>query len=132
VNSSCQRDPRDALHSGPPNIHLLHPVDGRRSPILRAHHPRRARLFPRAQCRLVGAGALRSALQTTLIGDAAAAAAYTLAHLSTVAEQDRPWGDSQFLTPAVCRSGGTTAPVSSPESNSLTLSGNLAEGYVTH
>jgi len=31
--------------------------------------------------RPVGAGTLCSALQTTLIGDAAAAAAYTLAHL---------------------------------------------------
>jgi VIT1/CCC1 family predicted Fe2+/Mn2+ transporter len=31
--------------------------------------------------RLLGTGALRSALQTTLIGGAAAAAAYTLAHM---------------------------------------------------
>jgi VIT1/CCC1 family predicted Fe2+/Mn2+ transporter len=37
--------------------------------------------FGAVKGRLVGTGALRSALQTTLIGGAAAAAAYTLAHL---------------------------------------------------
>jgi VIT1/CCC1 family predicted Fe2+/Mn2+ transporter len=38
-------------------------------------------LFGALKGRLLGTGALRSALQTTLIGGAAAAAAYTLAHL---------------------------------------------------
>ena len=38
-------------------------------------------LFGALKGRLVGTGALRSALQTSLIGGAAAAAAYTLAHL---------------------------------------------------
>jgi VIT1/CCC1 family predicted Fe2+/Mn2+ transporter len=38
-------------------------------------------LFGAIKGRLVGTGTLRSALQTTLIGGAAAAAAYTLAHL---------------------------------------------------
>jgi len=38
-------------------------------------------VFGAIKGRLVGTGALRSALQTTLIGGAAAAAAYTLAHL---------------------------------------------------
>jgi vacuolar iron transporter family protein len=38
-------------------------------------------LFGALKGRLLGTGALRSALQTTLIGGAAAAAAYTIAHL---------------------------------------------------
>jgi VIT1/CCC1 family predicted Fe2+/Mn2+ transporter len=38
-------------------------------------------LFGALKGRLLGTGALRSALQTTLIGGAAAAAAYTLAHI---------------------------------------------------
>jgi VIT1/CCC1 family predicted Fe2+/Mn2+ transporter len=38
-------------------------------------------LFGALKGRLLGTGALRSAFQTTLIGGAAAAAAYTLAHL---------------------------------------------------
>jgi VIT1/CCC1 family predicted Fe2+/Mn2+ transporter len=38
-------------------------------------------LFGALKGRLLGTGALRSALQTTLIGGAAAAAAYGLAHL---------------------------------------------------